>query len=153
VNQLNATNLNVTGMSGGLMLPSIGGTASLLNHYGDYSHSTAFNGPATTSSMIFKLVRVGKAVTMSATGIQLTATSSSSTYFRSSTPLLPFLTPVQSVSSRCSVMKSGLWNQGTVTITNDGDIQVWGGSEGSNNEFPASGQVGIMPFTISWVCR
>lgn len=65
VGGIEASIVNIPSQYGGLMLPTIGGTPSLLNFYEVYDWTTSVTGPYTLNGVVFRFTRIGNIVSLS----------------------------------------------------------------------------------------
>ena len=140
-------NLAVTG---GLKLPTTGGTASSLNHYEEFSFTTNFGGCASYPGVNVKLVRVGRLVTMSVTSYtNFLATSTG--YFVSMTAIPSQFRPTFEQHQRIGIYRTAPGDEqstGAVSMTSAGIISV--GTD-KYYGFTAGTYGGFAPFGMSWV--
>jgi len=148
-NQLAILSSSGLQLSGGLTLPSSGGTASPLNYYEEYTHVTTFTfGSQATTAATFRVVRVGKLVTMTMlTGSQYVDSTSSNHFYSAVNLPMRFVGGV-GVMVPIVVITGGLYATGSFSLDNQAGAIAIHLSYGQ--PFPASSNVGFIAFTSSW---
>ncbi len=130
-----------------LLLPTAGGTATSLNYYEEYTHTTEVTGPwAGTLTMTIHVTRVGRMMnlyqhgtvqgTWSASAIAQTVTALPAR-FRCATGLRPMV----------STLNNGVATERLTEARTTGQFEFFG--SGTNGPF-TSGICGIYPWTMSY---
>lgn len=144
-----------------LQLPTIGGIATNLNYYEEYSQTNTFSGPwgATTYDRLVRITRIGNTVTIKIDGINQ---GSSTTATISSLQLIPArFRPIVSIdgtnfAQACILLDKSITVLGSFTVTNGGGIFM----EYLNNSgpFPLAfgnssglGNAGFPDLTITYI--
>ena len=137
-------------VTGGLKLPTTGGTAATLNHYEEYNFTTNFTGCAAYPGVQVALVRVGKLVTMyvkSYSSFQAT----SSGFFFSVTAIPAQFRPSFDVYNQIGIyitaaadeQSPGVMQMASTGIISIGTVKYFGFASGAYGRFA--------PFSVSWV--
>lgn len=134
--------------TGGLQLPTSGGTPSNLNYYEEGTFSVTWTG-AISSSSTARFIRIGNVVTISlqdktsaaiaANAIQGAVQLPSRLRPTNWGPFWPIFVIDNSVT---------LTTPGKVQFNNNGDINIWKDSTGAS--FTNSGNAGFISFTVSY---
>jgi hypothetical protein len=135
----------------GVVLPTSGASGSdttLLDYYEEYTLTTNMAGPCTINSVGFKIIRVGKVVTMTMIAANISGTSTASTTFANATAIPTRFRP----SNQCyDIMytASPTYNPGwgVVYIGTNGVLTIY---NSMNNPFPNSGTVALFNRTWTW---
>lgn len=134
----------------GVKLPTSGGTASTLDHYEEYTHTTNMTGAITVSNIVFRLVRVGKSVTFTAP--LTTGTAAASTSIFGSTTLPTRFRPVLQTIRAITVYDSGVLetsSYGEFVMTAGGTITIYRRINASLS-WNAVSNAGFGAFSMSW---
>jgi hypothetical protein len=137
-------------LSGGLLLPTTGGTPSLLNHYEEYDHVTTFTGPNTSPSLTLKITRIGRQVHCLLPSHWAPSTVSTAFFMAVPFParfrhnMSPLVVPL-------IVTHAGVYTSSMGLFSADGTVQIC--ATPPNGSFPVSGHsqgAGWHTSTISW---
>jgi hypothetical protein len=107
----------------GIYLPTSGGTASPLNYYEEYAHTTNFIGSFTASNVVITITRTGRVVCLQWPDIL--GTSSASQPIASSTVIPARFIPADSKHQIVKVQNLGAKTHGSVVISNTGYITFY----------------------------
>ncbi|MDR3561668.1 MAG: hypothetical protein P4N59_09560 [Negativicutes bacterium] len=142
-------NASMLSLTGGITLPTTGGTASALNYYEEYTHTIPYSGTTILPSVVHTIVRIGKQVTMTvSTGYVATATLSG--YFSTFTALPARFCPLDAqIVAVIRVTNANAYAFGTIAVNSSGFFTVSNGPD-DGGLFTNSGLAGIQPFSVSW---
>lgn len=137
----------------GILLPSSGGTPTLLNHYEEYTHTTNWNGAFGASSVAgnVNVIRTGKMVTATFPAILGTCTSTNPLWMVTNMPAR-FL-PSSNLYIVAGIAQTAASILGTAIfyISSGGNWQIHNGT-GVNFSDLGSPTVGLAyPCSVSWV--
>jgi enhancing lycopene biosynthesis protein 2 len=134
----------------GLYLPSAGGTASKLNYYEEYAHSTTFTGIwASPPSKTVKITRFGRIVTLMIPPTMVT--SNTSAVVTMGTVLPPRFRPAsgEDASGACLAIDNGTAVHGCYRVMNDGSLTITNGITLST-AFSGTGIAGFDGFAVTY---
>jgi hypothetical protein len=134
-------------LSGGLVLPTTGGTATPLGYYEEYTFSTTFSGPFTSVLNAIKVVRIGNLVTMHSPLFN-TKPSGSATYFTSTAALPVRFRPAVLTLGSGQSLDNSVWYASCIGVQSTGFIEIYKGVIGST--FVSTGPAGFHAFGMSW---
>lgn len=174
VDTLNATNVNSTNststnstttnltttnqtVDGSIMFPTMGGIATPLNYYEEYSQNVDFKGNgagpfAGTQTVVATIVRIGKLVTMNLAGFVTAGNGSAGFLTSASTPLPTRFRPTANQVYIIRVFDGSIWAAGELIFQSGGFFDIYRSIAGDFTEiqFSGIGDVGFDKFSISW---
>ena len=133
--------------SGGILLPTSGGTASSLSHYEETTQSLTWVG-AFSANQAFTLTctRVGRMVTIMCPSI-IAASGSAAAISLLANQVARFR-PAYDVFFKCRVHNSSAWQEGLVGVYNGGNIIVYASVAGGN--FSGTANCGVDSMSLSY---
>ncbi len=133
----------------GVLLPTSGGTATLLNYYEELSQTFTFAGVwAANQSVTGKLVRVGKTVTLIIPFVLVAATASAGVAQTAGTAVPVRFRPNVHTSFIVRVYNSGAFIYGLLVVQNDGICALYSSANGGS--FTSGGTAGWDQMSVSW---
>ena len=130
----------------GLILPNAGGSASTLNHYEEYVHSTIFSSATFTGNIDLLFVRIGKLVTMTFPYTN-TFTATSTTQLSNSVAVPTRFRPFGDLYSHIEMVDNSVRVDGLVQLTG-GAIII---SPAHSTNFINGRTYTLYGFSMSWV--
>ncbi len=136
-------------LSGGLTLPTSGGTASTLNYYEEYSDdSLTFSGIWAAAEVAnIRIIRVGNIVHLYIKGNNDTATTAAVLTLSAALPSRFRPTSSTSLYFPIWVYDNATWKAGDITITNAGAVTI---AVGFSSNYAGAGASGYGPINVSY---
>jgi len=134
---------------GGLILPTIGGTAATLNFYEEFVLTTILSSAVFTGSINFLFIRIGKLVTMTFP-YNLTFTTTSTGTLSNSVLIPSRFRPSFDQYLHLEIVDNGVKVDGLIQMVNSGSMVL---SAAHSVSFTNGRTYTINPFSMSWVLQ
>ncbi len=133
----------------GVLLPTSGGTATLLNYYEELTYSMTFTGIwAANQTVSARIVRNGKLVVIMFPSVLATANAAASITTAAGSELPARFRPFQNINMYTRVLSGGASGAGYFVVTTAGAIDVSASLTGA--AFASSGNGGFVQTVISY---
>ena len=134
-------------LSQGVLLPTTGGTASLLSAYSKFTHNSTWSGPMTPTNGNISIVVIGKLVTLNIPQV-LNNGNGVNTFITGSPALPAWIRPAILQRPPAVVVNSNVTEIGSAEVGLDGVIKFY---RGGQNVFTATGNVGFRGLSVSYI--